>query len=389
MTTHNVRTAQQAGLRYVTDDRPGIARVARGKSFHYVAPNGRRVADDATLKRIRSLAIPPAYRDVWISPDPAGHIQAVGRDARGRKQYRYHARWREVRDEHKYERVIAFAKALPKIRRRTRRDVALPGLPREKVLATVVQVMEKTLIRVGNDEYARDNGSYGLTTMKNGHAKVRAGKVTFEFRGKSGKEHAIELDDPRLARIVKNCRDLPGQELFQYVDEGGAVRDVTSTDVNAYLKDIAGEAFTAKDFRTWAGTVLAAQALRDIEELEPGSASNRNVAAAIEGVAARLGNTRAVCRKCYVHPDIVGAYLDGSLVDTLRQRARSIRGLTSIESAALGLLERRLARSKVPLLQKLRESVGRNRPKAVLRRRNTRSALLRPTKNGDRRPAAG
>ncbi len=343
------QSAKDAGLRYVSDERPGIERVKAGKGFTYLTSDGKRIKDQATLTRIRSLAIPPAYRDVWICSDPNGHLQAVGRDARGRKQYRYHPRWREVRDENKYDKMIAFAKALPKIRVRTRRDLKKPGLPREKVLAAVIQLMEKTLIRVGNDEYARTNDSYGLTTLRDRHAKVKSGKVSFQFRGKHGIAHQIELDDPRLAGVVRDCQDLPGYDLLQYVDGDCIVRDIGSADVNGYLREIAGEEFTAKDFRTWAGTVLAAQALQEIKKFDTQAEAKRNVVAAIEKVAERLGNTKAVCRKCYVHPTILNTYLDGKLVETLKQRAadmaRSMHKLRPEESAVLALLQRRLASS--------------------------------------------
>jgi DNA topoisomerase-1 len=355
--------AKEAGLRYVSDASPGIRRLRAGNGFSYVSADGRRIAEEQTLARIRTLAIPPAWRDVWICPSANGHIQAVGRDARGRKQYRYHARWREVRDDNKYGRLIAFARALPRIRARVRRDAARPGLPREKVLAAVVQLLEKTLIRVGNDEYAKHNGSYGLTTLKNRHAQVRSGKIRFQFRGKSGVVHAVEINDPRLARIVKNCQDLPGAELLQYVDEEGVVRDIGSADVNAYLREISGEPFTAKDFRTWAGTVLAAQALQELHTFDSQAEAKRNVVRAIENVAERLGNTKAVCRKCYVHPEVLNAYLDGSLVATLEQRAaqlaRSIGRLTPQEAAVLALLRRRLAEGRRPLAQQLSESLRR------------------------------
>jgi DNA topoisomerase-1 len=355
--------AKEAGLRYVCDASPGIRRLRAGNGFSYVSPDGQHVAEEQTLARIRRLAIPPAWRDVWICPSANGHIQAVGRDARGRKQYRYHSRWREVRDDNKYGRLIAFARALPKIRARVRRDAAKPGLPREKVLAAVVQLLEKTLIRVGNDEYAKHNGSYGLTTLKNRHARVRSGKIRFQFRGKSGVVHAVEINDPRLAKIVKNCQDLPGAELLQYLDDEGVVRDIGSADVNDYLREISGEPFTAKDFRTWAGTVLAAQALQEFHAFDSQAQAKRNVVRAIENVAERLGNTKAVCRKCYVHPEVLNAYLDGSLVATLEQRAarlaRSIGRLTAQEAAVLALLRRRWAEARKPLAQQLSESLRR------------------------------
>src|SRR4051812_13153147 len=287
-------------LRRSSPDRPGWTRRRRGKGWSYLDPTGAPVTDPEALERIKGLVIPPAWTDVWICPDPRGHLQATGRDARGRKQYRYHPRWREVRDGDKYGRLPEFGRALPAIRRRINRDLARPGLPREKVLAAVVKLLETTFIRVGNDEYARQNQSFGLTTMRDGHVRVSGSKVRFLFRGKSGVTHELELDDRRLARIVKQCRDLPGQELFQYLDAQGKVVDVGSEDVNAYLKEITGTGFTSKDFRTWAGTVLAATLLRDYEAVDSESRAKKNVVSAIEQVAKRLGNTRAVCRRCYV-----------------------------------------------------------------------------------------
>jgi DNA topoisomerase-1 len=341
-------SARAAGLRYSADGKPGIRRVKRGRAFRYLDARGKPVkADD--LNRIRSLVIPPAWTEVWISPDPLGHLQATGRDVRGRKQYRYHAKWREVRDHTKYGRMLEFGRALPVIRRRTDADLRRPGLPRSKVLAAVVRLLEKTFIRVGNDEYARDNRSFGLTTMRDGHVKVSGSTVRFIFRGKSGVEHELDLEDRRLARIVKQCRDLPGQELFQYRDERGKVVDVGSADVNSYLKDVTGEDFTSKDFRTWAGTVLAAKLLRDYEAVDSGARAKKNVVDAIEQVAKRLGNTRAVCRKCYVHPAVIDAYLDGSMMRTVGQRAartaRAIGRMTESEAVVLGLLQRRLAKT--------------------------------------------
>jgi DNA topoisomerase-1 len=342
-----VTSARVAGLRYVNDlQMPGIRRVGSKRRVRYLDAHGRTVHDRAVLDRIRALVIPPAWTEVWICPDENGHLQATGRDARGRKQYRYHPRWRQVRDEVKYGRLIAFAQALPAIRQRTDRDLRSAGLPRAKVLAAVVQLLEKTLIRVGNEEYARQNGSVGLTTMKDGHAKVQGGKVRFEFRGKSGIEHAIDLEDRRLAKIVKACRDLPGYELFQYVDDGRR-QAIDSVDVNAYLREIAGEEFTAKDFRTWAGTVLAAQALAAIASFTSQREAKRNVVRAIESVAKRLGNTKAVCRKCYIHPAILDAYMDGATIQTIRARARLVRGaLSGDEAAVVGMIEKRL-RTKI------------------------------------------
>jgi DNA topoisomerase-1 len=336
-------SARSAGLVYTSDAQPGIVRIKRGKSFVYRSAQKRAVRDKVTLARIRSLVIPPAWTDVWICTNPRGHLQATGRDVRGRKQYRYHPKWRQVRDSTKYERVIAFGQALPQIRRRTDADLRRDGLPREKVLAAVVRLLEKTFIRVGNDEYARENNSFGLTTMRDGHVKVSGSNVRFIFRGKSGVEHALALDDRRLAKIVKQCRDLPGQELFQYKDENGAVIDIGSGDVNAYLKDITGEEFTSKDFRTWAGTVLAARLLREYEQVDSEARAKKNVVAAIEEVAKQLGNTRAVCRKCYVHPAVIDAYMDGTMIKTVAQRARAVKAvgkLTAAETAVLGLLQR-------------------------------------------------
>ena len=344
-----VTSAKQAGLHYSTDSGPGIRRIKRGKSFAYVHPDGKSVRDPGTLERIRTLVIPPAWRDVWIARDPLGHLQVTGTDARGRKQYRYHPRWRAVRDETKYNRMLEFGRALPIIRRRTQADLRRQGLPREKVLAAVVQLLEKTFIRVGNDEYARSNHSYGLTTMRDGHVRIAGSKVKFIFRGKSGVEHDLELDDTRLARIVKQCRDLPGQELFQYRDADGHVVDIGSADVNAYLQDITGRDFTSKDFRTWAGTVLAATLLREYESVDSQARAKKNIVRAVEEVAKKLGNTKAVCRKCYIHPAIFDAYLDGTISKAVAQRAaraaKSIGRVTAAEAAVLGLLQRRLARA--------------------------------------------
>jgi DNA topoisomerase-1 len=343
-------SAKLAGLRYVNDERtPGIRRIGSTSRVRYVAPNGRTVSQAAELVRIKSLVIPPAWTDVWICPDPRGHLQATGRDARGRKQYRYHPQWREVRDEVKYGRLIAFAETLPRIRHRTASDLRKNGLPREKVLAAAVQLLEKTLIRVGNEEYARDNGSVGLTTMRDSHATIKGGTVRFEFRGKSGVRHAVDLADARLARIIKACRDLPGYELFQYVDEDGRRQTIDSADVNDYLREVSGQDFTAKDFRTWAGTVLAAKALAELATFSSTAEAKRNVVAAIESVAKRLGNTKAVCRKCYIHPAILDSYLDGATIRTLKARASRLaktRGTLSAEEVAVvGMIERRLRKS--------------------------------------------
>jgi DNA topoisomerase-1 len=346
----SIEAAKEANLRYVTDDKPGIARKRVGKhSFDYSDADGKPIRNEETMARIRSLVIPPAWTDVWICPTANGHLQATGRDARGRKQYRYHPRYRQVRDEAKYGRMIDFAKALPKIHAATERDLRRPGLAREKVLAAVIRVMEKTLIRVGNEEYAQQNDSYGLTTLQDQHAKIRGKRVKFEFRGKSGKEHEIDLEDPRLAKIVKQCQELPGEELFQYLDADGNVVDVNSADVNDYLRSIAGEQFTAKDFRTWAGTVLAAKALQALETIDSKARRKKNIIRAVEAVAQRLGNTKAVCRKCYIHPAVIDAYLDGSLAETLsksagRELAQNVSKLPPEEAAVLGLLQQKLHR---------------------------------------------
>lgn len=339
--------AHAANLRYVSDAECGFARRRRGKAFTYVRPDGKPLRDTNAIARIRALAIPPAWREVWICPHSNGHVQATGRDGRGRKQYRYHPKWREAQDQNKYERVIAFAKTLPKIRRAVARDLKKRGLKREKVLAACVKLLETTLIRVGNDEYARDNESFGLTTMQDDHVEVRGATVRFDFRGKHGIEHEIDLKDRQLASIVRACRDLPGQELFQYVDDSGAVRDVGSGDVNEYLRAISGRDFTAKDFRTWAGTALAAQALQEFEDFDSKAAAKRNVTKAIERVAERLGNTTAICKKCYVHPAVIDAYLDRSLVETLklkteRELRSTLKHLSSEEAAVLALLQQRM-----------------------------------------------
>jgi DNA topoisomerase-1 len=345
-----VQSAKAVGLRYVSDDIPGFTRLKRGKIFQYFDETGKRLKNPAHLTRIKSLVIPPAWTEVWICPFENGHLQATGRDARGRKQHRYHPRWREVRDETKYARMLAFAKSLPRIRRTINRDLKLPGLPKNKVLATIVKLLEVSLIRVGNEEYARDNKSYGLTTLQDRHAKVRGGKVTFKFRGKSGKDHDIDIEDPHLARIVKSCQDLPGQDLFQYVDEPGQRQDVKSEDVNEYLHEIVGGEFTAKDFRTWAGTVLAAMALQEFEKVTNQRQARKNILRAIETVSERLGNTPSVCRKCYVHPAVLDSYMDGSLLDTLQKRAqaeiRALRHMRPEEGLVLGLLQQRLAVEK-------------------------------------------
>ena len=342
-----VDSARAAGLRYTTDGKPGIRRRRRGVSgFTYMSADGAIVRDAGEIRRIRALVIPPAWRDVWICPDARGHLQATGRDARGRKQHRYHPRWRQVRDDTKYHRMIGFAQALPAIRRRTAADLRRAGLPREKVLAAVVQLLEKTLIRVGNDEYARQNRSFGLTTLRDGHVEISGARVTFSFRGKSGVEHEVDLNDRRLARIVKACRDLPGYDLFQFVDDEGRRQTIGSSDVNDYLRGMCGQDFTSKDFRTWAGTVLAATLLRGFDPFDSEAQGKRNIVQAVESVAKRLGNTKAVCRKCYIHPAIFDAYLEGSMIKAMEQGARRMRiaALSGDEVAVLALLQRRAAK---------------------------------------------
>jgi len=339
-------SARAAGLRYVTDAMPGIGRRRSGAGFAYAWPDGRRVDEPEHLARVRALAVPPAWTGVWISPTGNGHLQATGRDARGRKQYRYHARWGEVRDETKYERTIALAEALPRIRARVAEDLARPGLGREKVLATVVRLLEATLIRVGNDEYAKENRSFGLTTLRNRHVDVEGTSIRFRFPGKAGKEYKGKLQDARLARVVKRCQDLPGQELFQYVADDGQVEAIGSVDVNLYLRGMSDEAFSAKDFRTWGGSVFAAQQLRKAGPFKRAADGKRKVAHAVEIVAKELGNTPAVCRACYIHPGLIEAYLDGSLPRMWDEARRTIshrpEHLKDEEAILLAVLRDRL-----------------------------------------------
>jgi DNA topoisomerase-1 len=342
------RSAEDAGLRYVTDAEPGIRRRRAGRGFTYIGPDEARMTDRARLAWIRSLAIPPAWTDVWICTSRRGHLQATGRDARRRKQYRYHPDWRATRDGAKFERMIAFGQALPRIRRRVEKDLRRRGLSRERVLAAVVLLLEKTLARVGNEEYAQQNRSFGLTTLLDRHATVGSTRLRFRFKGKGGKVHDVELSDERLARIVSKCQDLPGQELFAYLDDRGEVRSVGSTDVNDYLGEISGQDFTAKDFRTWAGTVLAAWALREFEQVDSQAQAKRNVVRAVERVAEWLGNTPAVSRRSYVHPGVIDAYLDGEFVREAREAADDVLtdrlpDLAPQEAAVLALLRQRLA----------------------------------------------
>ena len=359
--------AKAAGLRYVTDSKPGIRREKDGEGFRYLDAKGEPVEDEATLKRIKALAIPPAWQEVWICAQANGHLQATGRDAKGRKQYRYHAKWRNVRDEVKYGRMINFGKALPQIRAEVDRALKLPGLPREKVLATIVYLLEATMMRVGNEEYARTNKSFGITTLRNRHVKVDGSDVEFRFRGKSGVYHKIHVHDRRLARIIRSSRDLPGQELFQYVDEDGETHSIDSSDVNDYLRAITGEDYTAKDFRTWSGTVLAAMALQEFEKFDSETQAKKNIVRAIESVAEKLGNTPSVCRKCYVHPAVLDAYLEGSVLEALRERTEQqltedLHTLQPEEAAVLAMLQQRLIREQenptppAPSQRKLRKA---------------------------------
>jgi DNA topoisomerase-1 len=340
-----VATAKQARLRYWTDDEPAIRRVRSGTGFHYLSPRGQTITDEKTLARIRQLAIPPAWTEVRICPSPVGHLQATGRDVKGRKQYHYHDRWREVRDETKFDRLIAFAAALPRIRRRVQQDLKLPGLPRDKILATVVRLLETTLIRVGNDEYVRENRSFGLTTLRNPHARVRKDDIHFEFRGKSGVQHCVTIRDRRLAQIVKRCQEIPGQELFQYLDEEGKRHPIDSAAVNEYLQAASDGPFTAKDFRTWGATVLAARAFHELPAGKSQAETKRHLTQAVEAVACQLGNTATVCRKCYIHSAILETYLNGTLAQTLTLPPRtgnrpSNSRLTPEEHAVLRWLQK-------------------------------------------------
>lgn len=339
-----VETAQAAGLRYVNDNMPGIARKRVGKHFSYLDRHGKPIHDPDELQRIKALGIPPAWKQVWICPDPQGHIQATGKDAKGRKQYRYHAHWREVRDATKYDRMIPFGQTLPRIRERTSHDLSLAGLPREKIFATIVRLLDTTMIRIGNEEYVRENDSYGLTTMRNQHVNVQGSKVVFHFRGKSGKEHVIDVRDKQLAKIVKRCQELPGHVLFEYLDECGDLRTVDSSDVNDYLQEISGQDFTAKDFRTWGGTVITTRTLQELGASETQTQAKKHVVQAIKTTAQYLGNTPATCRKCYVHPSVIDAYMDGSLLRFLQQYANKKdkqvpEGLHEDEAAVLAFLQ--------------------------------------------------
>jgi DNA topoisomerase I len=342
-------SARAAGLYYVTDEMPGIRRRRHGRGFTYVDPDGRTIRDADALRRFRSLVIPPAWTDVWICPDPSGHLQVTARDARGRKQYRYHPGFRQQRDGIKFERMISFSDVLLPIRERVEHDIALPGLPRVKVMATVVWLLERTLIRIGSNEYAKANKSFGLTTLRQRHVRVVGSKLRFDFRGKSGVVHSVAVTDRRIARIVQRCQELPGQELFQYVDDDGARQSVNAEDVNTYLHDIAGRDVTAKDFRTWAGTMLTAEALRTAGPAPSKRQAEKNIVAAIDRTAERLGNTRSVCRKYYIHPELLEAYLEGSVLPPLpetewHERQPMASPLRRHESEVLAFLKARLER---------------------------------------------
>lgn len=357
-----IECAREAGLRYVSDQSPGLTRRRAGTGWHYFGPDGRRVSSAGEIARIDRLAIPPAWTDVWICPSPNGHLQATGRDQRGRKQYRYHADWRATRDATKYERMTAFARALPKIRRRVAADLKRPGLGRDKVLAAMVRLLESTHIRVGNDEYARANKSYGLSTLRNRHVRVRGGRIAFDFTGKSGRRHAIDLRDPRLAGIVARLQDLPGQELFGFVTEDGRVVDVKSDDVNAYLRAAAGGDFSAKDFRTWAGTVLATLALAGAAATPEHRHTKKHLADVVKRVAERLGNTPAVCRRCYIHPAVPEAYLAGEVVPLVNGAGEVFSpratALGVAEKAVLAFLEKKAKTPSPSLTEQLERSVS-------------------------------
>ena len=344
VTTDWVDAAEEAGLRYVSDDQSGYTRKARGDDFEYLDTDAKAIRDEQRLLRIKRLAIPPAWTDVWICPSGNCHVQATGRDTRRRKQYVYHERWREMRDENKYERIVSFGKALPRIRRRVSKDISLPGLPRNKVLAAIVQLLEDSFIRVGNEEYARENKSFGLTTMQDRHVDVKGSKMRFRFRGKSGIKHDVDVTDRRIAKIVLKLQDLPGQELFQYVDENDEVCDITSQDVNDYLREITGEDFTAKDFRTWAGTVLAAIALSAVGVFKTKKQAKENVKDAIDAVSKILRNTPAICRKCYIHPAVLETYLSGEPIEGLKRTIEKALTREDVEAVILKFLKTRLAK---------------------------------------------
>ncbi|HEV3088484.1 MAG TPA: hypothetical protein VGX96_14810 [Candidatus Elarobacter sp.] len=367
--TEGPEAAKAAGLRYTTDAIPGIRRVKRRSGFSYVAADGKPITDAKEIARIKALAIPPAYTDVWICPYPNGHLQATGRDARGRKQYRYHKRWRAVRDENKFDRMIDFAKALPAIRAAVARDIAHTGLPREKVLATIVALMERTAMRVGNEEYARENDSYGLTTMRDDHVDVKGATVRFHFRGKSGKFHKIEVHDKRIALIVKKSQDIPGQRLFEYLDEEGTAHPVHSEDVNDYVKTVGGGEFTAKDFRTWEATMMAALDLAATKAEEQNQTERKRIVTeVIKKVADHLGNTPTVAKKSYVYPGVIDEFLGHGTLELIetsvaRARHRTEHDLDAHESAVVALIERIVTEQNEPLADVLAKSVRAERAK--------------------------
>jgi DNA topoisomerase-1 len=363
--TEGPEAAKAAGLRYTTDAIPGIRRVKRRGGFSFIGADGKTIADKGEIARIKSLAVPPAYTDVWICPLPNGHLQATGRDARGRKQYRYHKRWRAVRDENKFDRMVEFAKALPAIRAALARDIALPGMPREKVLATIVSLMASTAIRIGNEEYARDNDSYGLTTLREEHVDVKGATVRFHFRGKSGKEHHVTVRDKRIARIIKRSQDLPGQQLFEYLDDDGTAHPVRSEDVNEYLRAISDGDFTAKDFRTWEATMMCALGLAALEAKEQSQTDRKKlVTDVIATVAQHLGNTPTVCKKSYIYPGVVDEFLSSGALKLVAKSARtSPHALDRHERAVVALIERIVRRQNRPLAEALAKSVRAERAK--------------------------
>jgi DNA topoisomerase-1 len=370
--------AESAGLTYVSDSGRGIRRRRVGKGFTYLGPDSDKIIDKGVLTRIRKLAVPPAWTDVWICPKASGHIQATGRDARGRKQYKYHAAFREFRDATKYDHMMEFAAGLGAIRQKISEHMGLRGLPREKVLATIVHLLERTLIRVGNEDYAKQNHSYGLTTLRDQHVKAEGSELRFRFKGKSGKQWNLRITDRRVAKIIRACQELPGQDLFQYVGEDGEVCNVSSSDVNDYLKQITGADVTAKDFRTWHGTVLAAIALQEFQSFDGQAATKKNLKLAIEQVASRLGNTPTICRKCYIHPEILTSYFDGQLVldvkDQIEEELRDkISALKPEEAAVLALLESRLKKTTKDKLRDSLAAVGSTKP-ATRRRRGANKA---------------
>jgi DNA topoisomerase-1 len=375
---------READLRYVDDSRPGITRRQLRGHWAYFSPSGARIRDEEEVRRINKLAVPPAYTNVWICTDPNGHLQATGRDARGRKQYRYHPRWRELRDAGKYGRLLEFGEALPRIRARVAHDMALPGLPREKLLAALVRLLDATLIRVGNEEYARENRSFGLTTLRNRHVRVRGERICFQFRGKSGVEHAVEISDPRIARIIRRCLEIPGQELFQYLDEKGERHGIDSADVNNYLREISGADFSAKDYRTWAGSALALARLRCCG-FESQREAKSQVVATLGEVSQLLGNTPAVCRKAYVHPLVIETFMQGALDEGANGTARAVRMLRAEEARLLDFLRRARRKPAKTVSELLAASIKHHQGKKGPRRVRGR----RPTSDGTAGQAQG